>query len=143
MENFWNSVHPSSFSSDIAAFLESKFSDAAFYPEKTERHSSAVCVFQKPERKSVRFFDGKIRETYYFTLLSPFAGEDRKAADAVFWLLEKSLELCEKATSFSFSKSGISFLYFERVSNPSKAFRTNMGDDFYSAELSLVVERQG
>ena len=137
MENFWNSVHPSSFSSDIAAFLESKFSDAAFYPEKT------VCVFQKPERKSVRFFDGKIRETYYFTLLSPFAGEDRKAADAVFWLLEKSLELCEKATSFSFSKSGISFLYFERVSNPSKAFRTNMGDDFYSAELKLVVERQG
>ena len=93
MENFWNSVHPSSFSSDIAVFLESKFSDAAFYPEKTERHSSAVCVFQKPERKSVRFFDGKIRETYYFTLLSPFAGEDRKASDAVFWILEKILEL--------------------------------------------------
>lgn len=143
MENFWNNTHPSSFSSDIAVFLESKFSDAAFYPEKVERHSSAVCIFQKPERKSERFLDGKVRETYIFTLLSPYAGEDRKASDAVFWLLEKSLELCEKATSFSFSKSGIKFLYFERETNPSKAFRTNMGDDFYSAELKLVVERQG
>lgn len=143
MENFWSSSHPSSFSSDVCAFLDRIFSDVAFYPEKLSRHASAVGVFQKDDRESKRFLDGKVRESYYFTLISPFAGEDRKALDSVVWLLNKCLYFCENASEFSFGKSDVTFLYFERTKNPSKSFRTNMGDDFYSAEMKLVVERQG
>lgn len=142
MENFWNNTHSSSYPSDICAFLESKFSDVAFYPEKTERHAAVVCVFQQARRESETYLDGRVRETLYFTLLAPFAGEDRRSVNETLWLLDKSLGLCEEATSFTFG-SGATFLYFERASNPSKAFRTNMGDDFYSAELKLVVERMG
>lgn len=143
MENFWNSSHPSCFSSDICAFLNARFSDVAFYPEKLSRHATAVGVFQKDDREVERFLDGKVRESYYFTLISPFAGEDQKALDSAMWLLDKCLCFCENASEISFGNSDVTFLYFERTKNPSKSFRTNMGDDFYSAEIKLVVERQG
>ena len=72
MESFWNKNYVSSFSSDICSFLESKFSDVAFYPEKMERHFSAVNVFQKPERESLIFLNGSVEESYFFEFLVTF-----------------------------------------------------------------------
>ena len=142
MESFWNKNYVSSFSSDICSFLESKFSDVAFYPEKMERHFSAVNVFQKPERESLIFLNGSVEESYFFEFLVPFGGEDRKATDGATWLLDRCLELCEEADGFSLSNENVTFKYFCRTKNPAKEDRTPTGTDWFSAEIKMRVLRE-
>lgn len=143
MESFWNKTYPSSYSSDICAFLNSKFSDINFYPEKTERHFSSVSVFQKPYREERIFLDGEIDESFFFTFIVPFGGEDIKMTNGSFWLLERCLDLCEKAENFSFGRENISLRYFCRTKNPSKYDRTTTGEDWYSAEIKMCISRKG
>ena len=142
MESFWNKDYPSSYSSLICAFLQSKFSDVAFYPEKTERHFAAVSVFQKKDREERVFLDGTVEETYYFTVTVPFGGEDEKAADGALWLLDRCLFLCEEADGFSLGSDDVSFEYFCRTKNPSKTDRTATGNDRFTAEMKMCVLRR-
>ena len=142
MESFWNKDYEPSFSSDICSFLQSKFSDIEFYPERISLRFPAVTVFQNNKREQRVFLDGTIEECYFFTIIVPYGGEDGKASDGAYWLLDKCLSLCEASDGFELGRGGISFKYFCRTENPSKYSRSVTGEDRYSAEIKMCVERK-